>query len=157
MINKAIRISSAFATVGLCQAFSSYKIIHTSHCTNLFSTTDPIKNIADLRKEYSRKGLIETEVEDDPMTQFKIWFTDACQSNILEPNAMCLSTSENNRPSARIVLLKDFDSRGFVWYTNYSSRKGNELERNPYAALTFWWGDLERSVRIEVSVIALKV
>ena len=68
--------------------------------------------------------------------------------NTIEPNAMCLSTCFNNRPAARYVLLKDFSSKGFVWYTNYESRKSMELAANPYASLTFWWGALERSVRV---------
>ena len=108
--------------------------------------------ISDLRKEYSKRGLIEQDLPMEPFTLFKTWFKEACDSNILEPNAMCLSTCVDNKPSARIVLLKDFDENGFVWYTNYQSRKSMELEKNPYASLTFWYGDLERSIRIEGEV-----
>ncbi len=112
--------------------------------------------VADLRKEYSRQGLVEEThiVESGPFALFQSWLNEAIESKVLEPNAMCLSTcDEQHRPSARYVLLKAFDKNGFVWYTNYQSRKGNQLFTNPYAALTFWWGDLERSVRIEGSVI----
>lgn len=78
---------------------------------------------------------------------------DAVNAKVTEPNAMCLSTvTKDNRPASRFVLLKEFTEEGFVWFTNYNSRKGCELENNPYAALNFWWGDLERSVRIEGKV-----
>mmetsp|Transcript_2734 Transcript_2734/g.2892 ORF Transcript_2734/g.2892 Transcript_2734/m.2892 type:complete len:254 (+) Transcript_2734:46-807(+) len=110
-------------------------------------------SIADLRKEYSSKGLSEDGTPDNPIELFKLWFDEARKSEVLEPNAMCLSTCTENKPSARIVLLKDFDTSGFVWYTNYESRKAKELEINPNAALTFWWADLERSVRVEGVVI----
>lgn len=106
-------------------------------------------SIADLRKEYSRQGLDESTLPKEPHSLFKSWFQEACDSKVLEPNAMCLSTCKDNKPSARYVLMKAFDENGFVWYTNYESRKASDLESNPYAALTFWWGDLERSVRVE--------
>lgn len=107
--------------------------------------------VSDMRKEYSRKGLREDDalVKEGPISLFRRWLDTAIQANVTEPNAMCLSTSYENKPSARIVLLKGYDERGFVWYTNYSSRKGRELNVNPHAAITFWWGPLERSVRIE--------
>lgn len=109
------------------------------------------KSVADFRKEYSQQGLVETDssVKGGPFNLFKVWLTDAIESKVIEPNAMCLSTCSNNKPSARYVLLKGYDERGFVWYTNYQSRKSQDLLENPYAAVTFWWGDLERSVRIE--------
>jgi len=109
-----------------------------------------------LRKEYSGIGLSENDSlvkSGKPIDLFALWLQEACNAKVIEPNAMCLSTCKNNRPSARFVLLKGFDERGFVWYTNYESRKSDELSENPFAALTFWWGDLERSVRIEGSVV----
>lgn len=107
------------------------------------------KDVSALRKEYSRTGLDEASLAADPNAIFQLWFEEACAAKVIEPNAMCLSTCKDNKPSARYVLLKGHDERGFVWYTNYNSRKGGELLDNPHAALTFWWGDLERSVRIE--------
>ena len=107
-------------------------------------------NVSDLRKDYSSKGLMENDINhNNPYELFSKWFDEACAANVLEPNAMCLSTCVNNKPSARYVLLKGHDERGFVWYTNYNSRKSKEIEENPNAAITFWWGDLERSIRIE--------
>jgi pyridoxamine 5'-phosphate oxidase len=117
------------------------------------SSTSPA--VADLRKEYSRQGLVEDEfiIEQGPFNLFQAWLNEAIAAKVIEPNAMCLSTcDEHNRPSGRYVLLKGFDKNGFVWYTNYQSRKGNQLSVNPFASLTFWWGDLERSVRIEGTV-----
>lgn len=108
------------------------------------------QNIADLRKDYTRDGLVETNADRNPFVQFKIWFDQAVESQILEPNAMTIcSATPEGRPSARMVLLKDFDERGFVFFTNYESQKGQELAANPYACLVFWWAELERQVRIE--------
>jgi pyridoxamine 5'-phosphate oxidase len=108
-------------------------------------------NAADLRLDYKLKGLIESDLPKtkDPHELFDLWFTEACESNIVEPNAMCISTCNNNKPSSRYVLLKAHDKNGYIFFTNYNSRKGKELLLNPYACLTFWWGDLERSIRIE--------
>jgi len=107
-------------------------------------------SIADLRLDYSRASLSESEVAADPMTQFTLWFDQACKAGLPEPNAMSLATAgTDGRPSARIVLIKQFDREGFVWFTNYASRKGRELEENPQAALLFHWIELERQVRIE--------
>jgi len=108
-------------------------------------------SIADLRLNYTRQQLLETAVDPDPIQQFQIWFAQAMSSSdIIEPNAMTLATAtKEGMPSARIVLLKGLDERGFVFYTNYESRKGQELMANPYASLVFWWGALERQVRIE--------
>ena len=104
----------------------------------------------DLRKEYRRGALLEGDVGPDPLQLFGDWLQGAVASGIAEPNAMTLATADaDGRPSARVVLLKSFDERGFVWFTNYESRKGRELAANPYAALVFWWGDLERQVRVE--------
>jgi pyridoxamine 5'-phosphate oxidase len=107
-------------------------------------------SIADLRKDYSHSHLLESDVAADPMDQFQKWFDDAVRADVPEPNAMSLATaSRNSRPSSRIVLLKGLDRRGFIWYTNYDSRKGQELAANPHAALLFHWVELERQVRIE--------
>jgi pyridoxamine 5'-phosphate oxidase len=109
--------------------------------------------IADLRKNYTQAGLLETDVACDPFQQFELWFEQAVAANLLEPNAMTIATvTAEGKPSARIVLLKGFDERGFVFYTNYNSQKGVELQQCPYAALVFLWGDLERQVRIEGKV-----
>lgn len=106
--------------------------------------------VADLRKDYGQASLNETDVMDDPMLQFTHWFEQALKAEVNEPNAMSVATvGANGRPSSRIVLVKQFDERGFTWYTNYDSRKGQELEENQYAALLFFWSELERQVRIE--------
>lgn len=103
-----------------------------------------------LRKEYTRSGLNERDVHPDPVEQFRRWFDDARAADLPEPNAMTLATATpEGRPSARVVLLKGFDDRGFVFYTNYEGRKAGELETNPRAALVFYWPALERQVRIE--------
>lgn len=107
-------------------------------------------NIADLRCDYTTQGLSEADAPPEPFTLFESWFEEVLAAGLADPNAMTLATATTNgRPSARIVLLKGFDSQGFVFFTNYESRKGEELAANPYAALVFWWGPLERQVRIE--------
>lgn len=107
-------------------------------------------SIADLRKEYSQRALHMDDVTDDPIDQFQQWFDEALNAELDEPNAMTLSTATpDGRPSARIVLLKGLDERGFAFYTNYRSQKGRELTSNPRAALTFLWKPLERQVRVE--------
>jgi len=109
--------------------------------------------LAELRQEYSQQGLQESEVDRDPIIQFERWFNQALEAQLREPNAMTLATvTTEGRPAARVVLLKGFDHRGFVFYTNYTSRKGQELAQTPFAALVFWWADLERQVRIEGAV-----
>ena len=106
--------------------------------------------LADLRKEYTREKLDETHVDPDPVKQFDAWMREAISGQVPEPTAMTLATCDaRGRPSGRIVLLKGADARGFVFFTNYSSRKGRELAANPYAAITFFWKELERQVRIE--------
>jgi pyridoxamine 5'-phosphate oxidase len=111
------------------------------------------RDVADLRKEYTRAGLAESDVAADPIEQFRRWFDAALDAGLHEPNAMTVATAtRDGSPSARVVLLKGFDSRGFVFYTNYEGRKGRELEENPRAALLFYWGELERQVRIEGTV-----
>ena len=113
----------------------------------------PTNNIADLRKSYERAALNETESLTDPRLQFEQWLQQAIDSEIPEPNAMTLATvSSDLRPSTRVVLIKGVDERGIVWYTNYNSRKGQELAGNPFAALQFHWVELERVVRIEGQV-----
>ena len=107
-------------------------------------------SLADLRKSYERTGLDESASHADPLKQFAQWLDEAIQSQVPEPNAMTLATVAGNlRPSTRVVLIKGYDERGIVWYTNYDSRKGHELAGNPYAALQFHWVELERLVRIE--------
>jgi pyridoxamine 5'-phosphate oxidase len=108
-------------------------------------------SVASLRKEYSEKGIRDDDaaLSAGPFAFFKVWFDEACALGVVEPNAMCLATCKNNVPSNRFVLMKGFDDRGFVWYTNYSSQKGTELAENPHAAVTFWWGEIERSVRVQ--------
>ncbi len=107
-------------------------------------------DIASLRKSYERDELDETASAADPVQQFQRWFEQALSAELAEPNAMTLATvGEDGRPSTRVVLIKGFDARGFVWYTNYASRKGRELAANPFAALQFHWVELERVVRIE--------
>ena len=109
--------------------------------------------IADLRKEYTRRGLEEADMAADPIAQFQVWFDEALGAGLTEPNAMTLATvSAEGRPSARVVLLKGFDERGFVFYTNYESRKAGELEAAGAAALVFYWPELERQVRVEGAV-----
>jgi pyridoxamine 5'-phosphate oxidase len=106
-----------------------------------------------LRMEYGEKPLEPADMLDDPFMQFADWLQEAINAEVLEPNAMTLATvGPTGRPSARIVLLKGFGHQGFVFYTNYLSRKGEELAQNPYAALVFFWGPLERQVRIEGSI-----
>lgn len=106
--------------------------------------------VADLRKDYGQASLDEDEVLEDPMLQFTRWFEQALKAQVNEPNAMNVATvGRDGRPSSRIVLVKQFDERGFTWYTNYDSRKGEELRAHPYAALLFFWSELERQVRIE--------
>jgi pyridoxamine 5'-phosphate oxidase len=106
-------------------------------------------SIADLRREYASQTLLESDVAANPTEQFQRWWDQAIHSEILEPNAMTLATaSADGLPSARIVLLKGFDERGFVFYTNYKSYKGMQLEENPKACLVFFWKELERQVRV---------
>ncbi|NUZ05252.1 pyridoxamine 5'-phosphate oxidase [Piscinibacter koreensis] len=107
-------------------------------------------DIAALRKSYERDALDESASAADPLQQFSRWLEQALAARLPEPNAMTLATvGPDHRPSTRIVLIKGYDARGIVWYTNYQSRKGRELAANPYAALQFHWVELERVVRIE--------
>jgi pyridoxamine 5'-phosphate oxidase len=116
--------------------------------------------IADLRKDYKLAALGKRDLAADPFTQFRKWLDEAIKADLPEPTAMNLATvGENARPSARIVLLKDVDETGFVFFTNYQSRKGRELGESKWAALTFHWVELERQVRIEghVEMVEAKV
>lgn len=106
--------------------------------------------IADLRQNYTLAGLSKTEVDSDPVNQFNLWFQQALDADVFEPNAMTLATATpDGKPTARIVLLKGVGQGGFVFFTNYESQKGQQLIVNPYAALVFHWQKLERQVRIE--------
>ena len=114
---------------------------------------DIAADIASLRKSYERDELDERASTADPLQQFGTWFEQALKAGLPEPNAMTLATvGESGRPSTRVVLIKGFDARGIVWYTNYESRKGVELAAHPFAALQFHWVELERVVRIEGAV-----
>ncbi len=111
------------------------------------------KTIENLRNEYRSATLSETDVAPEPISQFAKWFAEALDSNLYEPNAMTLATaSPDGKPSARIVLLKGFEENGFIFYSNYLSRKGKEIVKNPTAAMVFFWGELERQVRIEGTI-----
>ncbi|MCC7597372.1 pyridoxamine 5'-phosphate oxidase [Janthinobacterium sp. FW305-129] len=115
---------------------------------------DPAAVLAAMRTDYVQSSLSETDVLADPIAQFQKWFAEAVNAQVMEPNAMDLATvSADGKPSSRIVLIKQFDERGFTWYTNYHSDKGRQLEHNPHAALLFFWRELERQVRIEGTVV----
>ena len=123
--------------------------------------TAPVQNtvadgvvLADLRLDYGRASLTEHDVLDDPIAQFGKWFEEALHAKVNEPNAMSVATVDaDGKPSSRIVLIKQYDQRGFTWYTNYESLKGQQLRANPHAALLFFWSELERQVRIEGKVV----
>ena len=121
------------------------------------ATTAPVHDAATLaamRIDYVQSLLTEEQVLRDPVAQFEKWFDEALKAQVSEPNAMSLSTvSADGKPSSRIVLIKQFDERGFTWYTNYHSDKGQQLQDNPNAALLFFWRELERQVRIEGTVV----
>jgi pyridoxamine 5'-phosphate oxidase len=107
-------------------------------------------DLAQMRKSYEQAALDESHVLADPMAQFRHWFDEAVQARLTEPNAMTLATAgPDGRPSTRVLLLKGVDERGLVWFTNYASRKGRDLAANPFAALQFFWLELERVVRVE--------
>ena len=109
--------------------------------------------LADMRKDYTMAGLLEKDLAKNPFRQFEKWFQEAEAAKVLEPNAMTLATTgRDGRPAARIVLLKACDGRGFVFYTNYESRKGRELDANPHATLLFAWLPMERQITVEGTV-----
>jgi pyridoxamine 5'-phosphate oxidase len=106
-------------------------------------------DLSELRLSYTKSGLLEQDANANAIEQFRAWFSQAVAAKVPEPNAMCLATiGRDGTPDARMVLLKEFDNAGFVFFTNYNSRKAMELDRNPRAALLFYWPDLERQVRI---------
>jgi pyridoxamine 5'-phosphate oxidase len=106
-------------------------------------------SIADLRQSYEKGILLEQDIKASPVEQFGLWFNQALEQNVPEPTTMTLATADaTGRPSARVVLLKGFDDAGFVFYTNYNSRKGQDLASQPWASLNFFWQPLERQVRI---------
>ena len=124
--------------------------------TGAFRSLSPALNIAELRREYHRAALDETDVDRDPLRQFDRWLAEAIKAELPEPTAMTLATVDaQGRPDARIVLLKGVDARGFIFFTNYESRKGRELAAHPFAALLFYWIELERQVRVEGTVARL--
>lgn len=108
--------------------------------------------VASLRQSYTQNELLEENVLENPFKQFDKWFEEALNAQVIEPNAMHLSTISAGKPHGRIVLLKGFDEAGFCFYTNYLSNKGQEIAETAFASLTFFWGDLERQVRIEGSI-----
>ncbi|GII93321.1 pyridoxamine 5'-phosphate oxidase [Sinosporangium siamense] len=113
-------------------------------------------SLAGLRRTYEGEPLLEADLATDPVTQFTAWFADAVDAGLPEPNAVVLATSSaGGRPSARTVLLKGFDQRGFVFYTNYESRKGRDLAENPRACLMFPWHQIRRQVRVEGHAVRL--
>ena len=115
------------------------------------------KQIADIRTDYKLKSLSESDVSGNPFTQFGVWWDEAIEANLEEVNAMTLSTaSKDGRPSSRIMLLKGYDEKGFVFFTNYESNKGKNIAENPYVSLLFFWKELERQVRIEGSIEKLE-
>ena len=112
-----------------------------------------MRDIADIRKEYKLKSFQEDEVKADPFIQFNAWWGEAVESNIEEVNAMALATADRDgKPSVRIVLLKGFDTNGFIFFTNYESRKASDMDANPNVSLVLFWKELERQVRIEGEV-----
>ncbi|MGN8071993.1 pyridoxamine 5'-phosphate oxidase [Mucilaginibacter sp. SG564] len=111
------------------------------------------QEIQNLRQDYTAATLSENDTKGDPINQFEQWFNEALAAKLHEPNAMTLATATTNgKPSARILLLKGFNQHGFIFYTNYLSRKGKEITKNPQGAITFFWGELERQVRIEGTI-----
>jgi pyridoxamine 5'-phosphate oxidase len=110
------------------------------------------KKLQNIRINYTKYKLDEKKLPDNPFVLFSKWFNQVLKSDILEPNAMILSTCLNNKPSSRVVLLKQYDEKGFTFFTNYNSRKGIEISKNKQAALLFYWMDFERQVRIEGKV-----
>jgi pyridoxamine 5'-phosphate oxidase len=104
---------------------------------------------SDLRENYTKGALLEKEVPQNPLQLFELWFQEAMEAKIYEPNAMVLSTVLDGKPSSRVVLLKQLDERGFSFFTNYESKKGKSMAENPNVALNFWWTTLERQIRVE--------
>lgn len=110
---------------------------------------DNLMNLNEIRREYKRSALMENDLIADPLLFFRQWFQECISAEVNEPNAMVLATVSGSKVSARVVLLKELDAKGFVFFTNYDSRKGSELALNPAASLVFFWPELERQVRVE--------
>lgn len=118
--------------------------------------TDNLGSLKDLRRDYASRALDDTAVDPDPLTQFRAWFAEALNSQVMDANAMSLATaSSSGEPSVRTVLLKDVDQRGFVFFTHYTSQKGRDLAQNPRASLLFYWAELERQVQITGAVTSV--
>eukprot|EP01031_Cornospumella_fuschlensis_P011516 gene11516-14067_t len=151
LVHTAARRGKAFATAGGQNNHNgSPRITLHGYTLAMTRTTHPNQAIADLRKSYERAELNEEASNTDPLKQFEQWLNEAIAGEVPEPNAMTLApVGSNLRPSTRVVLIKGYDERGIDWYTNYDSRKGQELAGNPFAALQFHWVELERTVRIE--------
>ncbi len=116
----------------------------------------PENQIKNIRRDYLLHSLLEEDMEPNPIQQFENWWKAALQSEIVEPNAMTLATCDaQGKPSARIVLLKDLRDEGFVFFTNYESRKGREIEKNPFVSLVFFWKEIERQVRIQGEAVKI--
>jgi pyridoxamine 5'-phosphate oxidase len=131
----------------------SNNLLFISNYNFIFTWVIIMAHLADLRKNYDQGSLDEDKSLHTPHLQFSTWLNEALESGVAEPNAMTVATvGANGRPSTRIVLIKDYDEQGIVWYTNYASRKGQELAGNPFAAIQFHWVELERVVRIEGQV-----
>jgi pyridoxamine 5'-phosphate oxidase len=114
--------------------------------------SNKLNKISDLRQNYNLNHLVKENVSDSPFDQFETWFEEAMNGDIYEPNAMILSTVENNQPKSRTVLLKGFDDNGFVFYSNYDSHKGQQMDANNKVSILFYWDRLQRQVRVEGSV-----
>ena len=140
-----------------CRVVNKYTMPTSSIATGIDGTLGPMADFAkrtspleDLRKEYRRGALDEANCETNPFRQFETWLGEAQAAHLKEPTAMTLATATpDGKPSGRIVLLKEVTENGFVFYTNYDSRKGQEIKANPFVSLTFYWGELERQVRVE--------
>ncbi len=125
---------------------------------NIFKNKSLRQLVANFRNEYISHGIDENKLAINPIDQFEIWFQEAVKSKVPEPNAMHLATATiNGKPSGRVMLLKGFDESGFIFFSNYESRKGNELDNNPYASITFLWLELARQMRIEGTVSRISV
>jgi pyridoxamine 5'-phosphate oxidase len=142
-----------FCNVETSSGIDASHLMLAGSCPILGAMDKTQHDLAQMRRSYEQAALDETHVAADPLAQFHKWFDEAVHAKALEANAMTLATVDRDgRPSTRVVLLKGLDARGPVWYTNYLSRKGRELEGNAHAALQFFWPELERVVRIEGTV-----
>jgi pyridoxamine 5'-phosphate oxidase len=152
MAPMALRLFDAQQMAQLGQAMQRRRGIEPdAGPADVSAAASPIgQRVADLRKDYGQASLDESDVAADPIQQFTRWFEEALAAEVNEPNAMNVATvGPDSRPTSRIVLVKQFDERGFTWYTNYDSQKGRQLHAHPFAALLFFWSELERQVRIE--------